>query len=122
LATLRLTGAVGQEVRLDGRPYLVLGVLEPLGSIFGFSRDNVIYIPYSTYQKAYGGRRSLCGVHSSTGSGAARKRRRSSENDHAEPSCARTDDDEGFAMETQDVFLNLYGSATSNIYIVTIEA
>jgi putative ABC transport system permease protein len=29
-------------------------------------------------------------------------------------------DDEGFALETQDVFLNLYGSATSNIYIVTI--
>ena len=51
--------ALGQEVRIDGRPYLVLGVLEPLGSIFGFSRDNVIYIPYSTYQKAYGARRSL---------------------------------------------------------------
>jgi len=51
--------AVGQEVRINGRPYLVLGVLEPLGSIFGFSRDNVIYIPYSTYEKAYGSRRSL---------------------------------------------------------------
>src|SRR5919198_4932945 len=51
--------AIGQEIRIDGRPYLILGVLEPLGSIFGFSRDNVVYIPYSTYQKAYGGRRSL---------------------------------------------------------------
>src|SRR5215467_13408545 len=51
--------AVGQEVHINGRPYTVLGVLEPLGSIFGFSRDNVVYIPYSTYQKAYGGRRSL---------------------------------------------------------------
>src|SRR5918999_3903102 len=51
--------ALGQEIRIDGRPYVVLGVLEPLGSIFGFSRDNVVYIPYSTYQKAYGGRRSL---------------------------------------------------------------
>ena len=29
-------------------------------------------------------------------------------------------EDEGFSIETQDVFLNLYGSATSNIYIVTI--
>src|SRR6201991_1223938 len=51
--------AVGKEIRIDGRPYVVLGVLEPLGSIFGFSRDNVVYIPYSTYQKAYGARRSL---------------------------------------------------------------
>ena len=29
-------------------------------------------------------------------------------------------EDEGFALETQDVFLNLYGSATSNIKIVTV--
>jgi putative ABC transport system permease protein len=28
--------------------------------------------------------------------------------------------DEGFSLETQDVFLNLYGKATSNIYYVTI--
>src|SRR6185369_8708416 len=30
------------------------------------------------------------------------------------------DGDDGFALETQDVFLNLYSSATSNIYLVTI--
>ncbi|HEU4766756.1 MAG TPA: FtsX-like permease family protein, partial [Pyrinomonadaceae bacterium] len=29
-------------------------------------------------------------------------------------------DDEGFALETQDVFLNLYGSITANIYIETV--
>jgi putative ABC transport system permease protein len=112
--------AVGQEVRLDGRPYLVLGVLEPLGSIFGFSRDNVIYIPYSTYQKAYGGRRSLvvfiqvpAAEQLETAEDQVRTIMRNRR-------VHGTDDDEGFAMETQDVFLNLYGSATSNIYIVTI--
>lgn len=114
--------AVGQEIRIDGRPFMVLGVLEPLGSIFGFSRDNVVYIPYSTYQKAYGGRRSLITfiqVPSAEQLEAAedqvrtimRNRRGHSMDDP---------EDEGFAMETQDVFLNLYGSATSNIYIVTI--
>jgi putative ABC transport system permease protein len=30
------------------------------------------------------------------------------------------DEDDGFALETEDVFLNLYASATSNIYLVTI--
>src|SRR4030095_7009257 len=29
-------------------------------------------------------------------------------------------DDEGFALETQDVFLDLYGAATSNIKLVTV--
>jgi putative ABC transport system permease protein len=115
--------AVGKEIRIDGRPYLVLGVLEPLGSIFGFSRDNVVYIPYSTYQKIYGARRSLVvfiQVPAAEQLEAAedqvrtvmRTRRGIGTNDKV--------DDEGFALETQDVFLNLYGAATSNIYIVTI--
>ena len=113
--------AVGQELRIDGRPYLILGVLEPLGSIFGFSRDNVVYIPYSTYQKAYGGRRSIVTfiqVHSTEQLEAAEDQVRTvmRSRRHTAPDA----DDEGFALETQDVFLNLYGSATSNIYIVTV--
>jgi len=114
--------AVGQEIRIAGRPYLVIGVLEPLGSIFGFSRDNVVYIPYSTYQKSYGARRSLVvftqvpeaeqlEVAEDQVRTVMRNRRGHSLGD---------DEDEGFSLETQDVFLNLYGSATSNIYIVTI--
>src|ERR1044071_267678 len=30
------------------------------------------------------------------------------------------DEEDGFALETQDVFIDLYKSATANIYIVTI--
>ena len=114
--------AVGQEIRIDGRPYTVLGVLEPLGSIFGFSRDNVVYIPYSTYQKAYGARRSIVvfiQVRAAEQLEAAEDQVRTVM--HNRRGHVMDDpDDEGFALETQDVFLNLYGSATSNIYIVTI--
>ena len=113
--------AVGQEIRIDGRPYVILGVLEPLGSIFGFSRDNVVYIPYSTYQKAYGGRRSLVvftqvqtAEELEVAQDQVRTIMQNRRHSNGDP------DDEGFALETQDVFLNLYGSATSNIYIVTI--
>jgi putative ABC transport system permease protein len=114
--------AVGKEIRIDGRPYLVAGVLEPLGSIFGFSRDNVVYIPYSTYQKAYGARRSLVvfiQVPAAEQLEAAQDQVRTvmrNRRGHA----LNDNQDEGFSLETQDVFLNLYGSATSNIYIVTI--
>lgn len=113
--------AVGQELRIAGRPYTIIGVLEPLGSIFGFSRDNVVYIPYSSYQKAYGARRSLVVfvqvpeaeqlevAEDQVRTVMANRRGRAAEGD-----------DEGFSLETQDVFLNLYGAATSNIYIVTI--
>jgi len=114
--------AVGQEIRIDGRPYLVLGVLEPLGSIFGFSRDNVVYIPYSTYQKAYGGRRSLVvfvQVHNTDQLESAEDQVRTVMRNRRGHLNGDTDD-EGFALETQDVFLNLYSSATSNIKWVTV--
>ena len=113
---------IGQELRIAGRPYLIIGVLEPLGSILGFSRDNVVYIPYSTYQKEYGARRSLVvfiQVPEAEQLEAAedqvrtimRNRRGHTQDDP---------NDEGFALETQDVFLNLYGAATSNIKLVTV--
>src|SRR6476646_4373030 len=114
--------AVGQELRIAGRPYQIIGVLEPLGSIFGFSRDNVVYIPYSTYQKAYGARRSLVvftQVPDADQLEAAEDQVRTIMHNRR-GHVTGDPDDEGFALETQDVFLNLYGSATSNIYIVTI--
>jgi putative ABC transport system permease protein len=113
--------ALGQEIRIDGRPYLILGVLEPLGSIFGFSRDNVVYIPYSTYQKAYGGRRSIVTfiqVHTTEQLEAAEDQVRTIMRSRRHTTIDA--EDEGFALETQDVFLNLYGSATSNIKFVTL--
>jgi putative ABC transport system permease protein len=114
--------AVGQEIRIAGRPYMIIGVLEPLGSIFGFSRDNVVYIPYSTYQKAYGARRSLIvftQVPDADQLEAAEDQVRTIMRNRRGHMLSDPED-EGFSLETQDVFLNLYGSATSNIYIVTI--
>ena len=114
--------AVGQEIRIAGRAYTVVGVLEPLGSIFGFSRDNVVYIPYSAYQQSFGARSSI----------VAFIQVPTAEQLEAAEDQVRTimlnrrgkmfgdDSDPGFSLETQDVFLDLYGQATSNIYIVTI--
>jgi putative ABC transport system permease protein len=114
--------AVGQEIKIAGRPYMIIGVLEPLGSILGFSRDNVVYIPYSTYQKVYGSRRSLVVFiqvpEAEQLEGAEDQVRTIMHNRRGRT--ADDPDDEGFSLETQDVFLNLYGAATSNIYIVTI--
>jgi len=113
---------LGQEVRIAGRPFQIIGVLEPLGSIFGASRDSVAYIPYSTYQKIYGARDSIVVFIQVPGAEqlelaedqvrtVMRNRRGGVFNQ---------EDDEGFSLETQDVFLDLYGKATSNIYLVTI--
>lgn len=114
--------AIGREIKVAGRPYTIIGVLEPLGSILGFSRDNVVYIPYTAYQKEYGSRRSLVvfiQVPTAEQLESAEDQVRTVMHNRRGRT-ADDPDDEGFALETQDVFLNLYGAATSNIYIVTI--
>jgi putative ABC transport system permease protein len=44
---------VDKEVRIEGNPYRVIGVMEPLGNFFGQSRDNSIFIPITTFDKYY---------------------------------------------------------------------
>jgi len=120
---------VGQEVWAGGRVYRIIGVLQPLGKILGFSRDNVIYIPFATYKKNFGlniskgpfSQSSLV-VLIQTQSAAQLEATEDQVRAIMRNRRGRTfkDEDDGFALETQDVFLNLYTSATSNIYLVTI--
>jgi len=45
---------IGREVWIDGRPFTVVGVAKPLGTVFGQSQDNFAYIPIETFLKIYG--------------------------------------------------------------------
>jgi putative ABC transport system permease protein len=45
--------AVDKDVRINGNPYHVIGVMEPLGNFFGQSRDNSIFVPITTFDKYY---------------------------------------------------------------------
>src|SRR5213593_187774 len=42
-----------KELKIAGHPFRVVGVMEPLGSILGQSRDNSVYIPITTFHKYY---------------------------------------------------------------------
>ena len=46
--------AIGREILIDGRPFQVVGIAKPIGSVLGQSQDNFAYIPIQTYFKAYG--------------------------------------------------------------------
>ena len=50
---------IGKSIKIDGRPYTVVGVAAPLGSVFGQSRDGFVMIPIHTFLDTYGSRRSL---------------------------------------------------------------
>jgi putative ABC transport system permease protein len=47
---------VGQIVRVDGRPFKVIGILKKQPEFFGQSQDNYIVMPITTFQSIYGKR------------------------------------------------------------------
>lgn len=112
---------VGQSLAVNGRKFEVIGVAEKLGNIFGFSRDNFVMIPYETYRVMYGARESLV-VYVQVPEARELEIARDQVTSIMRNRRGKTfkDEDDGFTIETQDVFLDLYGKATSNIYIVTI--
>jgi putative ABC transport system permease protein len=50
---------LGQDLRVDGEQYTVIGVSEKQGSTFGASQDNWVGIPLTAYQKTYGTAKTL---------------------------------------------------------------
>ncbi len=46
---------INKQVRIDGRPYQVIGVTESKGAIFGNSQDRFVVAPYTTMLNVYGG-------------------------------------------------------------------
>jgi len=50
---------LGKELRLQGQAFQVVGVAGRVGSVFGDSQDDFLYIPLSTARKLFGQRRSL---------------------------------------------------------------
>ncbi len=50
---------IGKTVAIDGRPFEVVGVAKPKGSVFGQSQDNYVAIPDQTYFKIYGAMKGI---------------------------------------------------------------
>ena len=44
---------VGKNLDVDGRPYQVVGVAKPIGTVLGQTQDNYVYIPIQTWLKYY---------------------------------------------------------------------
>jgi len=64
------TDPIGQELRADGTPYTVIGIVEKQGSTFGQSQDNFIGVPLTAFQKDYGTQKSVTIYVKSGGAGA----------------------------------------------------
>lgn len=112
---------VGQTVRVGGLEVRVVGVMASLGNVFGFSRDNFVMLPFQTAGKLFGSRDSLV-VNIQVADAAVFETAKDQVRAIMRNRRGRdfADEDDGFAIESQDVFVGLFNSATANIFIVTI--
>lgn len=44
---------IGKQLDVNGRPFQVVGVAQPIGTVLGQSQDNFVYIPIQTFLKFY---------------------------------------------------------------------
>ena len=50
---------IGKQLRIRDREFEVVGTAKQKGSVFGFSRDNYVKIPFTTLRKIFGSQRSV---------------------------------------------------------------
>ncbi|HEX8118761.1 MAG TPA: FtsX-like permease family protein, partial [Pyrinomonadaceae bacterium] len=112
---------IGKSIRIAGHPFRIIGVTEPLGELFGFSRDNFVLIPVQTYEKLFGVGQSVVIYVRVSG---VQQLEETQEQVRAIMRNRRgklsRDEDDGFNVESQDVMLEFYRKATANIYVVTL--
>jgi putative ABC transport system permease protein len=112
---------IGKEIRVDGVPYRVIGVVERQGSTLGQSQDDFVGIPVSTYQAVYGTNDSLT-IYGKAG-GIGEKLERASDQVRAILRAKRHDapgQDDSFSIDTNASFVGLFKSFSQSFFGVAI--
>jgi len=111
---------LGKRILFNGQPLTVVGVAEKKGSLFGFSQDNIAYVPITTYRKLFSGRDSIT---------IQVEARSMAEFETAQEQCRvamralrhlRAKQPDDFAIETGETIMDFWKTLTKGIYITTI--
>ena len=112
---------IGKEIRVDGVPYRVIGVVERQGNTLGQSQDDFVGIPISTYQAVYGTDDSVT-IYGKAG-GLDEKLERASDQTRAILRAKRHDapgQDDSFSVDTNASFVGLFKSFSQSFFGVAI--
>lgn len=112
---------IGQEIRVDGVPYQVIGVVERQGKTLGQSQDNFVGVPITAYQNTYGGNDSVTIYGKAGGVGDALER--ASDQVRAILRARRHDTlgaEDSFSVDTNSSFVGLFKSFSQSFFGVAI--
>jgi putative ABC transport system permease protein len=111
---------LGKEVHLGNQTVRIVGVAEKMGSVFGESQDNFMWIPITYFRKVYGARSSVT-IQAQAGSMAlferAQDEARVIMRARRHLGFEKPDD---FSVETGESVMDLWQTATRGIYVVTV--
>ncbi|MFZ2053770.1 MAG: ABC transporter permease [Candidatus Aminicenantales bacterium] len=114
------TDPLGQWIKIGPDNFLVVGLGKKKGKLLGFSQDNYVRIPITTFLKIYGSRRSLSiNIHTSS----QERMRAAQEEVRTILRSARHrsfNDPDDFSFQTSETFIQFYKNATSSIYFAMI--
>jgi len=111
---------IGRWLKVGSRNFQVVGVGLKKGKVLGFSQDNYVRIPITTFMKVYGSRRSVS-VNIHTGSqeamAQAQEEVRTVLRSWRKRGYGDADD---FSFATSETFIQFYKTATRGIYFAMI--
>jgi putative ABC transport system permease protein len=111
---------IGRWLKVGSRNFQVIGVAKKKGKILGFSQDNFVRIPITTFNKVYGSRRSISiNIHTNSQEEMARAQEEVRTALRSWRKLSYNDADD-FSFATSETFIQFYKTATSGIYFAMI--
>ncbi len=111
---------LGRWIKVGNDNFLVIGVAKQKGKILGFSQDDFVRIPITTFEKIYGSDRSIdINIHTSSQElmAKAEDEVRTILRSWRKRNFRQEDD---FSFQTSETFIDFYKTATSGIYFAMI--
>jgi putative ABC transport system permease protein len=111
---------LGRRLKVGGLEVRVVGVGTKRGKILGFSQDNYVRIPITTFLKEFGSRRSIdINIHTASQEQMARAQEevRTILRSERKVAFGKSDD---FSFRTSETFIQFYKTATTGIYFAMI--
>jgi putative ABC transport system permease protein len=111
---------LGRWLKVGSRNFQIIGVAKAKGKILGFSQDNFIRVPITTFNKVYGSRRSIS-INIHTGSQEQMAQAQEEVRTVLRSWRKRSyDDPDDFSFATSETFIQFYKTATSGIYFAML--